>query len=277
MTGLIRAVAEGPALGEVRRPVPLDAEGPRAGGVDRKCGREGVAEGLVHHLLERAARAAADRRVADHGRVLARRSGRGEGEAVDLHRARDRRTRAVGHVEGDDRRRVRRGGHVVDGDREGARARLLLRRAVRLEHACDAARSRVTDAAHHVVRLLAAGVRDPPRGDVRRRAEPRAIVAAAARDRGRVRRVRVAVRALVAGVAVPDVLREADHRVVVHAPAEADDPVGPAGDHARQIVAAVDLVDHQRHLEVLARVRIHELPRMAGDAGVHFDPRAAVQ
>ena len=58
---------------------------------------------------------------------------------------------------------------------------------------------------------------------------------------------------------------------------EADDLVGRSRLHAREVLALVDLVDHDLEVDRVARVRIGRLGRVAEDAELDVLPRAAVR
>ena len=99
------------------------------------------------------------------------------------------------------------------------------------------------------------------------------------RPRRRVRVPDVGLRGLgrVAAHAVADVLREDDVREVVDRPVVPDDDVRRPGLHARQVRAAVDLVDHHLEVDRVSGVRVDRLRLVAGHAELDVLPRAAVR
>jgi hypothetical protein len=77
--------------------------------------------------------------------------------------------------------------------------------------------------------------------------------------------------------AVADVLRENDVREVVDRLLVADDDVVRPGLHARQVLAAMDLVDHDLHVHGQARVGINGLRLVARHAQLDVLARAAMR
>src|SRR6185503_221496 len=87
----------------------------------------------------------------------------------------------------------------------------------------------------------------------------------------------IALGAAVAGVAALDVLRELHRRPVVDAAAEPDDAIAAASDDARQLGAAVDLVDHHAEVDGVAGVGIARLLGVAQHALLDLRVAAAVR
>ena len=124
---------------------------------------------------------------------------------------------------------------------------------------------------------------------VRAAREVDVVVARAARRARRIGREGVTLRGIrVAGLAVPDVARKRDVGEVELGLPEADDPIRGASLDAREVLAAVDLVNHLREPDRAARVRIDLRRRLAGrevgdlrrvtrDAQPHVAPRAAMR
>ena len=82
---------------------------------------------------------------------------------------------------------------------------------------------------------------------------------------------------LVAELATPRVGGQTHCRPVGNALAVPDDLIGFAGNHAGQFVTHVDLVSHHRHVHRVPGVGIDGLRRVAHDAEIQTDARAAVE
>ena len=107
--------------------------------------------------------------------------------------------------------------------------------------------------------------------------EVRAVVARRARVTREARLPVVAVRTtLMTRRAVLHGLRERHVGIVVVVPRVPHDVIGRAGLHARQILAAVDLVDHLLEVDAVPRLGILHALRMAGDAQAEIAPASAV-
>ena len=177
---------------------------------------------------------------------------------------------------------------ALDGQQLEVHARRL--RRVRRDHvAADHGKVELVARVRQVACRAAAVGRLRPAAVVLAAREVHVVVTRAARRARRPGRERVALRAvLVAGLAAADVARERHVGKIDDALPEADDLVRRAALDAREMLPAMNFVDHLREADAVAGIRVDlpsrltgrkvgDLRRVTGHAEPHVATRAAVR